>query len=193
MFTTGLLLGSTAVLLVWGLLDIRDKHKRDGVFLLLLGVFDGTAAVHSYFEYARLEAKLAPRNLTSNEKALFVAKLGPGPKVPIVVLTNGDARRGDKVEQEAFASDLRDAFQAAGWTVTISSQSYPRRPQLLQGLAVWGDLGPSLTTVGDAFESVDLLPVVGTFAAANATASPVASAIKGPHIEIDVYSKPLRD
>lgn len=102
MWSTILLGGSTALLLVWGIWDLvearhrakakpedfkrwtsRASNYKDGVFLVLLGVVDMLAAIDSHIAVAALEAQLQPRHFTAEQAAKFRKVLvEPAPNEP---------------------------------------------------------------------------------------------------------------
>ncbi len=192
MLSTVLLGGSTLVLLVWGIWDLRTGHKRDGVFLILIGLFDGVAAVASHVDFAHIEAKLAPRTLSLADQDRFGAALAQVPKQRVTILVNADVTSGERDEQYDFADDIERALRRAGWTTTLVRSIFPRRPQPLTGLGVWAasDTDATLIGMGGAFEAIGLRPTIGTLDAAKYVGAPVSDGETGPHIEISVLGRP---
>jgi len=52
-------LGDAAVLLIWGIIDLRAGHRRDGLFLMALGFLGLTGYGLSHYKEASLRAQTA--------------------------------------------------------------------------------------------------------------------------------------
>ncbi len=114
-------LGASAILIVWGTIDLTSGERNSGLFRIGLGVVSVIGYGAGLFRGRRqqtviscLQARIADRTLTSDKQALFRTRLSPfaGQKVQIAVESDWD-------EPRMFALSLRDALAAAGWVVSM--------------------------------------------------------------------------
>lgn len=219
MLTLLLLSGSTLLLLVWGILDLieawreqrqaaREGHPissrfwrfKDGAFLILLAVLDGTAAAQQRAELASVEAKLMPRHLTATERNQMLASLrGSATAIPVWIIANADETAENKDEQQALAEELTAVFRDAGWTVHYSEAVYQRGTQQPRtGIGVWEteptnpELEKAFAAVGNAMPQwLERSALFASTAAAQHLNAPTLENEPEPHVEVFIFRRPM--
>jgi hypothetical protein len=107
-------------------------------------------------EIAELRAKIAPRKLTSEQRATFIRNLSADPGTIVIVSSMMDS------ESAIFADDFEGAFQKAGW----KTHRERMHSTLSTGVAIGTVTG---TTLGDTQRVEKVLAEIGV-----------------PHLQLDI-------
>lgn len=113
-------LASSLLLIMWGLKHRpwkKEEHRFDGVMLLLLGFIDWGYAAQSHVEVKEIQDVVAPRDMTKDQRATFVAALKEfrKPTEPVWIIINTEGTPRARNEQVNFGHEIEAALDEAGW------------------------------------------------------------------------------